>query len=79
MNMWKKLLKIGLILSSIFLLAFVFFIGFYMYMIYGIHPSDEGNITISCTWENGKLTTERTTIIQGKRVVSSGEVDDCIN
>ena len=58
---------------------FCFFIGFYIYMIYGIHPSDEGNISISCTWENGKLTTERTTIIQGERVVSSGEVDDCVH
>ena len=77
--MWKKLLKIGLTLSSILLLAFVFFIGFYIYMIYGIHPSDEGNISISCTWENSKLTTERTTIIQGERVVSSGEVDDCVH
>ena len=77
MNMWKKLLKIGLILSSIFLLAFVFFIGFYLYMIYGIHPSDEGNITISCTWEYGELTAERITIIQGKRVMTQAQAEDC--
>lgn len=75
--MWKSLFKIFFILILALLLSFIFFIGFYLYMIYGIHPSDEGNITISCTWENGELTAERITIIQGKRVMTQAQAEDC--
>lgn len=75
--MWKSLFKIFFILILALLLSFIFFIGFYLYMIYGVHPSDEGNITISCTWENGELTAERITIIQGKRVMTQAQAEDC--
>ena len=75
--MWKSLFKIFFILILALLLSFIFFIGFYLYMIYGVHPSDEGKTSISCTWENGELTAERITIIQGKRVMTQAQAEDC--
>ena len=75
--MWKSLFKIFFILILALLLSFIFFIGFYLYMIYGIHPSDEGKTSISCIWENGELTAERITIIQGKRVMTQAQAEDC--
>ncbi|ENU84180.1 hypothetical protein F970_02400 [Acinetobacter sp. CIP 102082] len=75
--MWKSLFKIFFILILALLLSFIFFIGFYLYMIYGVHPSDEGKTSISCIWENGELTAERITIIQGKRVMTQAQAEDC--
>ena len=75
--MWKSLFKIFFILILALLLSFIFFIGFYLYMIYGVHPSDEGKTSISCIWENGELTAERITIIQGKRVKTQAQAEDC--
>ena len=75
--MWKSLFKIFFILILALLLSFIFFIGFYLYMIYGVHPSDEGKTSISCMWENGELTAERITIIQGKRVMTQAQAEDC--
>ena len=75
--MWKSLFKIFFILILDLLLSFIFFIGFYLYMIYGVHPSDEGKTSISCIWENGELTAERITIIQGKRVMTQAQAEDC--
>ena len=75
--MWKSLFKIFFILILAVLLSFIFFIGFYLYMIYGVHPSDEGKTSISCIWENGELTAERITIIQGKRVMTQAQAEDC--
>ena len=75
--MWKSLFKIFFILILALLLSFIFFIGFYLYMIYGVHPSDEGKTSISCIWENGELTAERITIIQGKRVMTQAHAEDC--
>ena len=75
--MWKSLFKIFFILILALLLSFIFFIGFYLYMIYGDHPSDEGKTSISCIWENGELTAERITIIQGKRVMTQAQAEDC--
>ena len=75
--MWKSLFKIFFILILALLLCFIFFIGFYLYMIYGVHPSDEGKTSISCIWENGELTAERITIIQGKRVMTQAQAEDC--
>ena len=75
--MWKSLFKIFFILILALLLSFIFFIGFYLYMIYGVHPSDEGKTSISCIWENGELTAERITIIQGKRVITQAQAEDC--
>ena len=75
--MWKSLFKIFFILMLALLLSFIFFIGFYLYMIYGVHPSDEGKTSISCIWENGELTAERITIIQGKRVMTQAQAEDC--
>ena len=74
---WKSLFKIFFILILALLLSFIFFIGFYLYMIYGVHPSDEGKTSISCIWENGELTAERITIIQGKRVMTQAQAEDC--
>ena len=74
--MWKSLFKIFFILILALLLSFIFFIGFYLYMIYGVHPSDEGKTSISCIWENGELTAERITIIQGKRVMTQAQAED---
>ena len=75
--MWKSLFKIFFILILALLLSFIFFIGFYLYMIYCVHPSDEGKTSISCIWENGELTAERITIIQGKRVMTQAQAEDC--
>ena len=75
--MWKSLFKIFFILILALLLSFIFFIGFYLYMIYGVHPSDEGKTSISCIWENGELTAERITIIQGERVMTQAQAEDC--
>ena len=75
--MWKSLFKIFFILILALLLSFIFFIGFYLYMIYGVHPFDEGKTSISCIWENGELTAERITIIQGKRVMTQAQAEDC--
>ena len=75
--MWKSLFKIFFILILALLLSFIFFIGFYLYMIYGVHPSDEGKTSISCIWENGELTAEKITIIQGKRVMTQAQAEDC--
>ena len=75
--MWKSLFKIFFILILALLLSFIFFIGFYLYMIYVVHPSDEGKTSISCIWENGELTAERITIIQGKRVMTQAQAEDC--
>ena len=75
--MWKSLFKIFFILILALLLSFICFIGFYLYMIYGVHPSDEGKTSISCIWENGELTAERITIIQGKRVMTQAQAEDC--
>ena len=75
--MWKRLFKIFFILILALLLSFIFFIGFYLYMIYGVHPSDEGKTSISCIWENGELTAEKITIIQGKRVMTQAQAEDC--
>ena len=75
--MWKSLFKIFFILILALLLSFIFFIGFYLYMIYRVHPSDEGKTSISCIWENGELTAERITIIQGKRVMTQAQAEDC--
>ena len=75
--MWKSLFKIFFILILALLLSFIFFIGLYLYMIYGVHPSDEGKTSISCIWENGELTAERITIIQGKRVMTQAQAEDC--
>ena len=75
--MWKSLFKIFFILILALLLSFIFFIGFYLYMLYGVHPSDEGKTSISCIWENGELTAERITIIQGKRVMTQAQAEDC--
>ena len=75
--MWKSLFKIFFILILALLLSFIFFIGFYLYMMYGVHPSDEGKTSISCIWENGELTAERITIIQGKRVMTQAQAEDC--
>ena len=75
--MWKSLFKIFFILILALLLSFIFFIGFYLYMIYGVHPSDEGKTSISCICENGELTAERITIIQGKRVMTQAQAEDC--
>lgn len=75
--MWKSLFKIFFILILALLLSFIFFIGFYLYMIYGVHSSDEGKTSISCIWENGELTAERITIIQGKRVMTQAQAEDC--
>lgn len=75
----RKLLKIilGLLITS--LLGFVLLLCFYIYMIYGIHPSDEGNRQISCEYnsQNQLIKVEVTTIIDGKRIVTQGKASEC--
>ena len=54
-------------------LAFVFMICFYIYMIYGIHPSDEGSGGLACEYDRDFQVTkaEMYRIQDGKRVITS--------
>ncbi|RKG30540.1 hypothetical protein D7V32_10945 [Acinetobacter tianfuensis] len=54
-------------------LGFVCMIGFYIYMIYGIHPSDEGSGGLACEYDRDFQVTkaEMYRIQDGKRVITS--------
>ena len=53
-------------------LGFVCLIGFYIYMIYGIHPSDEGTGGLACEYDRNDHVTkaEMYRIQDGKRVIT---------
>ena len=53
-------------------LGFVFMIGFYLYMIYGIHPLDEGTGGLACEYDRNFQVTkaEMHRIQHGKRVIT---------
>ena len=75
----KRIFKIGFGIVLFFILDFVILIGFYIWMIYGIHPSDEGTRSVACTYDSKQkqyTEIEITTIINQKRVKTPGtEVD----
>ena len=64
------------------LIAIIGLVFFYSYMIYGIHPSDEGNISTSCEYDTIKkefTSIKIITIRNGKRVITEGTEADCSN
>ena len=79
-NILKEILKILLGIVLFFILGFAILIGFYIWMIYGIHPSDEGARSVACTYDSKKkkyTEIEITTIINQKRVKTQGTEADC--
>lgn len=76
----KRIFKIGFGIVLFFILGSVMLIGFYIWMIYGIHPSDEGTRSVACTYDNKQkqyTEIEITTIINQKRVKTQGTEADC--
>lgn len=69
---------LGLVLFGI--IGFVALICFYIYMIYGIHSSDEGTRSVACTYDPKQkqyTSIEITTIINQERVKTKGQESDC--
>lgn len=67
----KKLLKWLMYLILTALLALILLISFYVWMIYGIHPSDEGTGSVACEYDDKQKKNTSivvTTIIDQKRV-----------
>lgn len=76
----KKLLKWLMYLILAALLGLVLLISFYVWMIYGIHPSDEGTRSVACTYDSKQkkyTEIEITTIINQERVKTQGTEADC--
>lgn len=70
-------LVLGIILFIV--LGFLLLIGFYVYMIYGIHPSDEESGGLACEYDNNlNVTKAETHIIKdGKRVITPADPSLC--
>lgn len=78
--MLKKAFKVLKWLILICVLGFVGIIMLYVYMIYGIHPSDEGTRSVACTYDTHKkqyTSIEITTITNQERVITKGQESDC--
>lgn len=61
-------------------LFFIILITFYGYMIDRVRPSDQRNTSISCVYNMKTkqfLSIEKTTILNGKRIIQSGQEGDC--
>ena len=66
------MLKVAAWIVLIVCLGFALMIGFYIYMIYGIHPSDEGTGGLACEYDRNFQVTkaEMHWIQNGKRVIT---------
>lgn len=76
----KKLLKWLMYLILTTLLALILLISFYVWMIYGIHPSDEGTRSVACEYDDKQKKYTPivvTTIIDQKRVKTKGNASHC--
>lgn len=76
----KKILKWLMYLILAALLALILLISFYVWMIYGIHPSDEGTRSVACEYDNKQkkyTSIVVTTIMDQKRVKTQGNASDC--
>lgn len=76
----KNVLKGVMYLIVAVILGIVLLLSFYVWMIYGIHPSDEGTRSVACQYnpQQKKYTSiVITTIIDQKRVITEGHPSDC--
>lgn len=77
---FRKILKWLFYLILATLLGIILLFGFYGWIIYGIHPSDEGQRSVSCEYDTKRkvyTSIEIITIKAGKRVVTEGDEGLC--
>lgn len=69
---FKVVLKWVLYLIFMTVLGMTLLFSFYIWMIYGIHSSDEGNKSLACEYDQNFQVTraEMISIQEGKRVIS---------
>ena len=76
----KKIMKVLLSLGLFCIVGFAILIGFYIWMIYGIHPSDEGTGSVASEYDTKQkkyTSIVITTIINQKRIKIKGKESDC--
>ena len=79
-NQINIILKVAFGIFATLVISAIAVICFYIWMIYGIHPSDEGARSVACTYDSKKkkyTEIEITTIINQKRVKTQGTEADC--
>lgn len=75
---FKNIFKWFLYLILTALLGLFLLVSFYVWMIYGIHPSDEGSTGLACEYSQEQVTRAELTMIKdSKRVVVSRDPSFC--
>ena len=79
-NYINIILKVAFGIFAMIATSMIAVICLYIYMIYGIHPSDEGSRGLSCEYDKYYQVTraEETVIQNGKRVVSKIDPSLCV-
>lgn len=79
-NKINIILKVAFGIFATFVISAIAVICFYIWMIYGIHPSDEGSRGLACEYDqNYQVTKAEETLIQdGKRIISKADPSLCV-
>ena len=79
-NKINIILKVAFGIFATLVISAIAVICFYIWMIYGIHPSDEGSRSLACEYDqNYQVTKAEETVIQdGKMVVSKADPSLCV-
>lgn len=79
-NKINIILKVSFGIFATLVISAIAVICFYIWMIYGIHPSDEGSRGLACEYDKNYQVTkaEETVIRDGKRIISKADPSLCV-